>query len=156
MLLIMDCSLYVVSAVSEIMSAGAITVDGGLDLSALDIAGRLAKSRTGAVVVTEKGRPAGIITERDILKKVSVQNKRPQDVPAKSIMSSPLVTVKAFDSVDTAAAAMTKNKIKRLPVLEADGSLAGMISATDIAKKLGKILADDYTRFRSLGPVMEL
>lgn len=75
---------------------------------------------------------------------------------ARSIMSSPLITVRAHDSVDTAAAAMTQNMIKRLPMVETDGSLAGMISATDIARKLGKILADDYNRFRSLRHVLEL
>ena len=144
------------SAVSEIMSDGIVTADGDAGLSVLDIAGKLAGNRVGAVIVLEKGRPAGIITERDILKKVSAQNKRPQDVPARSIMSSPLITIRAYDSVDTAAAAMTQNRIKRLPVVETDGSLAGMISATDIARKLGKILADDYNRFRSLRHVLDL
>lgn len=71
-------------------------------------------------------------------------------------MSSPLMTVKAYDSVDTAAQVMTKNKIKRLPVIEVDGSLVGVISATDIAKKLARILADDYNRYRSLRSALEL
>ncbi len=145
------------SAVSEIMSPGAIvTIDAGANPSALDAAVAMAKNRVGSVIVTESGRPAGIITERDLLKKVSAQNRRPQDVPARSIMSSPLVTVMAYDSIDTAAAAMSKNRIKRLPVLEADGSLAGMLSVTDIAKKLAKILADDYDRYRSLRAVLDL
>lgn len=143
------------SAVSEIMSARVVTVDGDLNPSVLDIAGEMVRNKAGAVVVLEKGRPAGIITERDVLKKVSAQNKRPQDVQAKSIMSSPLITVKAYDSVDTAAAAMAENRIKRLLVVETDGSLAGMMSATDIAKKLAKVLADD-NRFRSLRPALEL
>ena len=144
------------SAVSEIMSAGIVTADGDAGLSALDIAAKLAGNRAGAVIILEKGRPAGIITERDVLKRVSAQNKKAQDVQARSIMSSPLITVRAYDSVDTAAAAMTQNKIKRLPVVETDGSLVGMISATDIARKLGKILADDYNRFRSLRHVLDL
>jgi CBS domain-containing protein len=144
------------SVVSEIMHSKVATIDGGLDPSVLEIAKEMIKYKTGAAIILDKGKPMGIITERDILKKVTVYNKKSEEVAAKSIMSSPLITVKAYDSVDTAAAAMAKNKIKRLPVLETDGSLVGMISATDIAKRLAKILADDYNRYRSLKDALEL
>jgi CBS domain-containing protein len=144
------------SAVSEIMSSRFVTVDSDSDPSVLEVVGAMVAGRAGAAIVVQNGNPAGIITERDVLKKVSAHNRRPQDVPAKSIMSSPLITVRAYDSVDTAAAAMAKNRIKRLPVVESDGSLAGMLSATDIAKKLAKILADEYNRYRSLRDALEL
>lgn len=106
------------SAVSEIMSDGIVTADGDAGLSALDIAGKLAENRAGAVIVLEKGSPAGIRIERDILKMVSAQNKRPQGVQARRITSSPMITVRAYNSVDTVAAAMTQNRIKRLRVVE--------------------------------------
>jgi CBS domain-containing protein len=138
------------------MSRGVVTVDGDSDPSALEVAGAMVKNRVGSVVVLKGERPAGIITERDILKKVVATNRKAEEVRAKTIMSSPLVTVKAYDSVETAASLMTKNRIKRLPVLEADGSLAGILSVTDIAKKLAKILADDYNRHRSLRAILEL
>ena len=144
------------SAVSEIMCAKVITVDGNSEPLVLQIVDMMVKNKVGAVIILENGKPSGIITEKDILKKVSVHNKKPEDIAAKNIMSSPLITVKAYDSIDTAAQAMTKNKIKRLPVLEDDGSIVGMISSTDIAKKLAKILADDYNRYRSLRAALEL
>lgn len=144
------------SAVSEIMCPKVITVDGNSEPLVLQIVDMMVKNKVGAVIILENGKPSGIITERDILKKVSVHNKKPEDIAAKNIMSSPLITVKAYDSIDTAAQAMTKNKIKRLPVLEDDGSIVGMISSTDIAKKLAKILADDYNRYRSLRAALEL
>jgi CBS domain-containing protein len=144
------------SAVSEIMSKGVVAIDLGAGTSALDIASAMVKGKTGAVIVLRDGRPAGIITERDLLKKVVAKNVKPDQARAEDIMSSPLVTVKAYDSVDTAAGLMTKNRIKRLPVLEDDGSLAGMLSATDIAKRLAKILADDQSRYRSLNAAAEL
>lgn len=144
------------SAVSEIMCAKVITVDGNSEPLVLQIVDMMVKNKVGAVIILENGKPSGIITERDILKKVSVHNKKPEDIAAKNIMSSPLITVKAYDSIDTAAQAMTKNKIKRLPVLEDDGSIVGMISSIDIAKKLAKILADDYNRYRSLRAALEL
>lgn len=144
------------SAVSEIMSEDIAVIELDLNPSALDVAKAMAKSRAGAVIVLKKGRPAGIITERDLLKKVAAKNKKPEDVSAKSVMSSPLVTIRAFDSVDTAAEIMSKHRIKRLPVVEDDGSLAGMLSVTDFAKKLAKILADDYNRYRSLRSALDL
>jgi CBS domain-containing protein len=124
--------------------------------SAQDVAKLMAKNRVGSVVTVDGSKPVGIITERDVLKKVSAENKSAQQVPARDIMSSPLVTVKAIDSIDTAAQAMVKHKVKRLVVLEEDGSVSGMLSVSDIAKKLAKILADDYDRYRSLRDMLDL
>lgn len=144
------------SAVSEIMTRGAVTVRQESKPTALDVAQLMAKSRTGSVIITAEDKPAGVITERDLLKKVSAKDIKPGEISALQIMSSPVVAVKAYDSVDTAASLMAKNRIKRLVVLEEDGSLAGVISATDIAKKLAKILADDYNRYGPLKAVLEL
>jgi CBS domain-containing protein len=143
-----------VSAVSEIMSKGVVTVES--TGTAADAVAAMVKNKVGAVIVLQRGKPAGIITERDVLKKVSARNVTPARVSAKEIMSSPLVTIKAIDSVDTAAAAMAKSKVKRLPVVEEDGSIAGILSVTDIAIKLAKILADDNSRYRSLRPTLDL
>lgn len=144
------------SAVSEIMSGDIVTVNLESSPSALDVAKAMSISRAGAVIALKSGKPAGIITERDLLKKVSAKNKKPEEVGAESIMSSPLATVRAYDSVDTAAEVMSRRRIKRLPVVEDDGSLAGMLSVTDFAKKLAKILADDYNRYRSLKAALDL
>jgi CBS domain-containing protein len=124
--------------------------------SALDVAKLMAKNRVGSVVVADGSKPVGMITERDILKKVAAENKRAHEVSAREIMSSPLVAVKTIDSIDTAAEAMVKHKVKRLVVLEEDGSMAGVLSMSDIAKKLAKILANDYDRYRSLRAMLDL
>lgn len=144
------------SAVSEIMSRGVITANVESNPSVLDVANMMIKSKVGSVVLLKAGKPAGIVTERDVIKKVSLLNKKPGDIQAADIMSAPLITIKAYDSVDMAAALMSKNKIKRLPVLETDGSIAGMLSVTDIAKRLAKILADDYNRYRTLKAALDL
>ena len=144
------------SVVSEIMTRGAVTIRQESNPTALDVAQVMAKSRTGSVIITTGGKPSGIITERDLLKKVSARDRKPGEISALQIMSSPVIAVNAYDSVDTAAGLMAKNKIKRLAVVEEDGSLAGVISATDIAKKLARILADDYNRYGSLKAVLDL
>jgi CBS domain-containing protein len=150
-----------VSTVSEIMSQKAVvTVNINDNPSALDVAKLMAKHRIGSVVVVEgknnNNNPVGIITERDIIKKVSAQNKSADQVAVRFIMSSPLVVVKSIDSIDTAAEAMTKNNIKRLVVLEQDGSMIGILSVSDIAKKLAKIVTDDYGRYRSLRNMLDM
>jgi CBS domain-containing protein len=148
-----------VSVVSEIIPQErvVVTVDINDNPSALDVSKLMAKHRIGSIVVIEGNnkKPVGIITERDIIKKVSAQNKSADQVAVRHIMSSPLITVKSIDSVDTAAETIAENKIKRLVVLEQDGSMVGVLSVSDIAKKLAKILTEDYNRYRSLRNLLD-
>ena len=147
------------SVVSEIIPQErvVVTVDINDNPSALDVAKLMAKHRIGSIVVIEGNnkKPVGIVTERDFIKKVSAQNKSADQVAVRHIMSSPLITVKSIDSVDTAAETIAENKIKRLVVLEQDGSMVGILSVSDIAKKLAKILTEDYNRYRSLRNLLD-
>ncbi len=145
------------SAVSEIVSPRKI-VSLRIDRtpSALDAAKLMVKKKVGSVVVVDvEGKPVGIVTERDILKKVTVLNKSPAEVAVQDIMSFPVITIMAYDSIETAAAVMAKNKIKRLVVLEEDGSTVGVLSITDITRKLSKILATDYKRYGHLKAILD-
>jgi CBS domain-containing protein len=146
------------SAVSEIMSPKKLVVTSiKRSPSALDVSKLMIKNKVGSVVLVDgNGKPVGIVTERDLLKKVAASNKPAKSIAAKSIMSSPVVTIKAYDSIETAAAIMAKNKIKRLVVLEDNESCVGVLSATDIAKKLAKILADDYNRYGHMKSILDL
>jgi CBS domain-containing protein len=148
-----------VSVVSEIMPKRVVvTIDINANPSIVDAAKLMAKHRIGSVVVVEgdnNNKPIGIITESDIIKKVLAQKKVADQVAVKHIMSSPLVVVNSIDSIDTAAEAMEKHKVKRLVVLEQDGSMVGVLSVTDIAKKIAKIMTDDYGRYRSLRNMLE-
>jgi CBS domain-containing protein len=142
-----------VSAVSEIMpKREVVTIDINDNPSVLDVAKLMARHRIGSVVVVEgsNNNPIGIITERDIIKKVTAQNKSADQVAIRHIMSSPVITVQSIDSIDTAAETLAENRVKRLVVLEQDGSMVGILSVSDIAKKLARILTEDYNRYRSL------
>ena len=103
------------SVVSEIMPQKKVivTVDINDNPSALDVAKLMAKNRIGSVVVIEGDikRPVGMITERDIIKKVTAQNKSADQVAVRHIMSSPLITVKSIDSIDTAAETIAGNRV---------------------------------------------
>ncbi|MGN6349161.1 MAG: CBS domain-containing protein [Candidatus Nitrosocosmicus sp.] len=146
------------SSVSEIMSFNnPYTVNAFSNKTAIDVASIMTSKRISSVIVIDKeNRPLGIITERDMVERVCLKNLNAKDVLVEDIMSSPLITIMAYDSVDTASRIMISNKIKRLAVLEADGRINGMISVTDINKHLSKILLNDYNRYRSLKKMLEM
>jgi CBS domain-containing protein len=115
----------------------------------------MVKNKVGYVVVVDfDGKPVGIVTERDILKKVTASNKPPREIC--SSCHTQWLTIKTYDSIETAAAAViAKNKIKRLVVLEQGEYLKGMLSVTDIAKKLARILANDYKHYGHLKTILD-
>lgn len=115
--------------VREIMSRPIITEDE--DASVTEVVKDMAELGIGSVVITSEGKPAGIITERDIALKVLLENKRADEVKAKEIMSSPLVTIEPEVSIGEASALAANKRIKRLPVVE-NGVLVGIVSVRNI------------------------
>lgn len=85
----------------------------------------------GCIIVTENGNPVGILTERDILKRVVFKRKDPAKTRAIEVMSKPLVTVKSHVTITRATRIMVKQKIKKLAVTNA-GHLVGILSLTDL------------------------
>ena len=145
------------SAVSELMSKkNLVSIQSDSEITALDISKLMIKNKVGSVIVINPSKfPIGIITERDIIKKVCVTNTLPNEMKADKIMSSPVITIMSYDSIETAAQKMTNYKIKRLPVLEENQQIASILSLTDITKHLSRILVDDYKRFRFLKSIFE-
>ena len=146
------------SSVSEIMSFHEpYTITAFSNKTAIDAASIMVSKKISSVIVIDKeNRPLGIITERDLVKRICLKNLNSKDVLIEDIMTSPLITIMTYDSVDTASRIMLSNKIKRLAVLEADDRIVGMISVSDINKHLSKILLDDYNRYRSLKKILEM
>jgi CBS domain-containing protein len=91
------------------------------------------KSDIGSIIVARNGEAVGIITERDLLKRVVAQGKNAENAKARDIMSSPLTSISPDADLEEAANLMFKKKIKKLPVI--DGKrLVGLLSLTDIAR----------------------
>ena len=145
------------SAVSEIMSKkNVVSIQSNSEATALDISKLMAKNTIGSVLIMDsKNFPIGIITERDIIKKVCIKNILPNEINYKKIISSPVITIKSYDSIETAAQKMTNNKIKRLPVLEDNQEIVSILGLTDITKHLSKILVNEYKRFGFLKSIIE-
>ena len=140
------------STVNEIASRKEIvTITAGAGKTAYDVADLMKINGVGSIIVIDKKRqPIGMITERDMVKRVCLKNVASSRIKVEEIMSSPLITIMSYDSIDTASRVMTKNRIKRLIVLEPDNRITGLLSVFDITKHLAKILLDDYNRYRSL------
>ena len=87
----------------------------------------------GSVIITRKGKPIGIITERDLLKRIVYEGRNAKKTTVKEIMSSPLVVISPDTDLEEAACLMFEKKIKKLPVTEKN-RLVGLVSLTDIAR----------------------
>jgi len=85
----------------------------------------------GSVVVTKEGQPVGIVTERDILKRLFSKRKDSARTKLHEIMSKPLVTIKPHITVIGAAQLMIKRKVKKLIVKNGD-RLLGIVTLTDL------------------------
>jgi CBS domain-containing protein len=97
----------------------------------LDAARLMNERSLGSLVVLEGGELAGIVTERDILRKVVALGQAPVGTTVRSVMSSPVVTCVPETSLEECAALMTTRRIRHLPVADASG-LQGMISIGDV------------------------
>jgi CBS domain-containing protein len=119
------------------------------DDSVLDAVVKMNKFSIGSVIVTNNGRPVGIITKENILQRIVEPRLDPGTVWAKDIMSSPLINVDPNMAVEEAAKIMVRKRIKKLPVIEA-GKLVGIVSTSDIVRasptQLG--IMDELTRVR--------
>ena len=107
---------------------------------------QMLKHNVGALLVLSIGRPHGIITERDYLRRVALEGRRSQTTAVYEIMSSPLVTVAPDTTVDECMSIMTDRKIRHLPVLE-DDELVGLVSIGDVVKYK---VQDQKSEIRSL------
>lgn len=88
-----------------------------------------------SVVITRIGadkEPVGIITERDIIRRVMAENRGPFKVTARSVMSSPIVTVDAESSVKDAITLMRSKHIRRLPVVDEIGQIVGIVTLKSV------------------------
>lgn len=99
------------------------------------------KYNISSLIVAEKGVPDGIITERDVLKKIVAKDKDPAKVKVKDIVTMKVVTIDAGDSISQASNLMALGKIKQLPVMK-NGKLVGIITSTDIVRAI-RLMRED-------------
>jgi len=87
----------------------------------------------GCLVVVEAGRVVGILTERDVLKRVVDEGRKPEETRVREVMSKPPITISPDVDLETAIELMFKHKIKKLPVVE-NSKLVGLVTFTDLVR----------------------
>jgi len=118
------------SIVSDIMSSPVITLNG--EVNVRDAALLMTDKRIGSIVVTERGTPIGIVTERDIIERIVCPCKDPCEVKMKEIMTSPVITIFKDTTILEAMREMRGRNISRLVVI--DGDIEGIISESDVIR----------------------
>lgn len=117
--------------VEDVMVKEVITVDGGSSVK--EAANIMNRFEIGCLIVTEDGKAVGILTERDLLKRVVSQARSPRRTKVATVMSKPLIVVEPNMDLEEAAKLMFKLKIKKLPVVDS-GQLMGLVTLTDLAR----------------------
>lgn len=111
------------------------------DTSVKEVVAVMNKFDIGSVVVVQGERPVGIITERDVLKRIVEPCLAPETLTARQVMTSPVVTIDENASVNEAARLMVKKRVKRLLVTRNNDQLVGIITFTDIVAKVPEMLS---------------
>jgi len=124
--------------IENVMVSDVITVEAEATVrEAVDI---MNKHEIGClVVVDEEEKPVGVMTERDLLRRVLAKRKDPVRTKVSQVMSKPIITATPHMDLEAAAKLMFEKKIKKLPVVE-DGQLVGLVTLTDMVRVQPQII----------------
>ena len=100
----------------------------------LDAVTKMVEGNVGSLLVTEGGRLAGIVTERDYLRRVTLEGRDERTTPVREIMTSELVVVSPDTTIEEGMAVLTARRIRHLPVLADDKQVLGVVSIGDVVK----------------------
>jgi CBS domain-containing protein len=99
----------------------------------LDAVKRMVEANVGSLLVTEGGRVAGIVTERDYLRRAALQGRADSDTAVREIMTSPLVVATSDTPIDECMALMTERRIRHVPIVDGE-DVIGLVSIGDLVK----------------------
>ncbi|MEM4275611.1 MAG: CBS domain-containing protein [Candidatus Nitrosocaldaceae archaeon] len=119
--------------VNELMSKDVVTINE--DSTAYDVAKIMDEKNIGTIVIVKNEEPIGIVTERDLVKRICSKDLKSSSVKVKDIMSSPLITVQPNAPIGLAASLMVEHNIRRLPVIK-NNKLVGIITSRNIIREL--------------------
>lgn len=126
------------TTVSDLMRKNVFTIrdTASIQNSAKEMNNRKVSS---LLVVDRNGKAKGLITERDLVRKVCIKNVRTSEVKNKQVMSSPLITINSTSSPSVAADLMLKHNVRHLLVVDENSE--------DIEKPIGMITPLDFTKY---------
>lgn len=128
----------------SLTTAAAATIDQTSSVhDAIDL---MIKTGVGSVVITNAGRPAGIFTERDVLKRIATKKINTKHTSVKEVMTAPLLTMSLTALVGDALAEMYRRDIRNMPVTGQSGELMGIVSMPDVLQYARAFDIDEQVR----------
>ena len=123
--------------VKEIMTPNAKAI--WLTESLTDAARLMWENDCGVLPIIKDGRKViGVITDRDICMAVTMRDRNPSGVSVEEVMTGQVYSVNVEDDIDQALEIMKEHKIRRLPVVNDEGDLDGILSMNDVVLKAGE------------------
>ena len=123
-------------SISEVMTANPCSIDA--DRPVAYAAKMMRDEDVGLAPIVEGDRLVGTLTDRDIVTRVVAEERDPGSTPVSEIASSDPVTVDSRQPLDDALRLMAQHQVRRLPVVEPDGRLVGVVAQADIAREAGE------------------
>lgn len=121
-----------VGTIREILSyKGPATWTISPEATVFDAIQLMADKNIGALLVTQGGKLAGVISERDYTRKVALKGRRSKDTPVRDILSGQVIHVTPEHTVDECLRLMTEHRVRHLPVLDGE-KIAGVVSIGDL------------------------
>ncbi|MCL2172418.1 MAG: CBS domain-containing protein [Candidatus Bathyarchaeota archaeon] len=142
--------------VKDVMNSPVVTVNENETTN--NIAVIMDKGKIGAVIITNKEEKSiGIITERDLVVRVIAKNRKPDEIKAKEIMTTPLMTIAPDATISDAARIMNRKNIRRLGVFY-KGKLTGIVSNKDLLGVMPELIeiTQEHTRIENANITEEL
>jgi CBS domain-containing protein len=119
-------------SVRDLMSSNPCSIDAEKPVA---YAARMMRDEdVGLAPIVEGDRLVGTVTDRDIAIRVVAEGKDPESTKVKEIASTDLVTVDPQQNLDEALRLMAQHQVRRLPVVEEDGRLVGVVAQADVAR----------------------
>jgi CBS domain-containing protein len=125
----------------EVMTSNPCAIEA--DRSVSYAAKMMKQEDVGVAPIVESGRLVGMLTDRDIAVRVVAEGKDPDSVSVRDVASSNVVSIDPQQDLDDALMLMARHQIRRLPVVEDDGRLVGVIAQADVAQEANAKKTDE-------------
>jgi CBS domain-containing protein len=132
-------------SIKDVMTSNPCSIDA--DKSVAYAAKMLRDEDVGAAPIVEGDKLIGMLTDRDIAIRVVAEGRDPDQVTVRDVASKQVVTIDPQQELDEALRIMAKHQVRRLPVVEEDGKLVGVVAQADVAregddKQTGKLVEE--------------
>jgi len=123
------------------------------DTAVAEAAQLMASEDVGSLPVLDGDRMVGVITDRDIVVRAVAKGKDPKGMPVREVASSDLVTLNPDDDLSDALSLMASHQVRRLPVVDADNRLVGIVAQADLARVAGEKAVGEMIEDISQSPI---